>query len=416
MSRSLDKEKNRLKRLSGVLKEQESSSEHSVGAQHPSQNKKDPSSEKTQNSGDEDETFKDIMNSVINGFSDDLKKFANQYGNKDGDIDIDGEDQENVQEIQLDNQTQDQTQKQADPDSVIPDPSEPLDLSHLEGSSQSTGESGPGKAFSSDPGGGEAEGARSVDSPGEAYKDMDMSLDEQEEKDEFEYSSFLDFVRSEYGKKIAKEELLEAIKNWATKHMLGLYPADYETVAKYIDKKAYEDLKERVPNSYMNDLEKYLNFEKDSEELTLKEENLNEAIGAVAAGAAISAPSILQHMSKASKFLGKKLNSDTMKKVGDEVSEFAEKWHKKYIDVIKKMIKPYMKGYDEEKIDKAANAIFLSLVGTMAVASGHGAVSALEQGQSAVGGIESALASVKAGEISSSIESVIPKVLSQYFH
>lgn len=86
-------------------------------------------------------------------------------------------------------------------------------------------------------------------------------------------------------------------------------------------------------------------------------EELNEAglIGLVA-----SAPAILKYGGQASKWIGKKMNSQWLQKWGDKTAKAGEKLHHKYISLIEKVLKPLMPNATPEQLHKAADGIFMS--------------------------------------------------------
>jgi hypothetical protein len=91
-------------------------------------------------------------------------------------------------------------------------------------------------------------------------------------------------------------------------------------------------------------------------------EELNEAgiIGLVA-----SAPAIMNFGGKLVQKLGVKTNSDVLKKFGTAISHTGEKLHGTYLSAIEKVITPLMKGQKPETIHKAAEAVFMGLVGVL---------------------------------------------------
>jgi len=136
-----------------------------------------------------------------------------------------------------------------------------------------------------------------------------------------------------------------------------------------------------------------------------------EAIGMLAGGIALSAPTITKWIGKGIGALGKKADSKSIKWVGDKMAKFGDKWHHAYIDTIAKgvakLMPPNKEGvkptYKDPKVHKIANVIFMSLVAAMGVGAATGAAHAAATGHSALATVEGGLAGVKGFESGSEI-------------
>jgi hypothetical protein len=148
-------------------------------------------------------------------------------------------------------------------------------------------------------------------------------------------------------------------------------------------------------------------------QLTLNEDVMNEAVGMAIAGAALSAPVIIKGIGTASNWLGKKVDSMFLQKTGEKLKKVSDSIHHAYIKTIEVVLKPLMKGYTDKQIHSVANAIFLAIVATMGVGAATGAATAISQGNAVFAGIEGALASVKAGEVSNEVIKSLPTILSK---
>ena len=76
-------------------------------------------------------------------------------------------------------------------------------------------------------------------------------------------------------------------------------------------------------------------------------------------GIVASAPAILKYGGQASKWIGKKMNSQWLEKWGEKTAKTGEKLHHKYIGLIEKVLKPLMPNATPEQLHKAADGIFM---------------------------------------------------------
>ena len=156
-----------------------------------------------------------------------------------------------------------------------------------------------------------------------------------------------------------------------------------------------------------NAVSSYLNV---NEEM-LNKEVQQEAVGMLAGGLALSAPTIISWVGKGVGAIGKKADSKTMNWVGKKMEKFGEKWHHAYINTIAKAVASLMAPdengnkmtYDNPKVQKVANIVFMSIVAVMGAGAASGATAAAASGQSALATVEGGLAGVKGIESSSSL-------------
>jgi hypothetical protein len=78
----------------------------------------------------------------------------------------------------------------------------------------------------------------------------------------YDYSTFDDFLSHEYGFKVTSEELVEAIKAWASNYMMGLNPGDFQGVAKYVNQTVYNMIKFQASENYIEELLPFLTIKK----------------------------------------------------------------------------------------------------------------------------------------------------------
>lgn len=116
-------------------------------------------------------------------------------------------------------------------------------------------------------------------------------------------------------------------------------------------------------------------------------------------GLAMSAPAILKYGGQASKWIGKKMDSQWLQKWGNKTAEAGEKLHHKYIHTIEKVLKPLMPNATPEQLHKAANGVFLGAVGVLFAGSlAHPGmltgIKGAELGQEAIAALQKSLPSL----------------------
>lgn len=116
-------------------------------------------------------------------------------------------------------------------------------------------------------------------------------------------------------------------------------------------------------------------------------------------GLVASAPAILKYGGQATKWIGKKMNSQWLQKWGGATAKAGEKLHHKYIHVIEKALKPLMPNATPDQLHKAANGVFMGAVGVLFAGSlAHPGmltgIKGAELGQSALAALQKSLPSL----------------------
>jgi len=143
------------------------------------------------------------------------------------------------------------------------------------------------------------------------------------------------------------------------------------------------------------------------------EAELDEALLATIAGGALAAPAIANLIGKATAFLGKKLDNQTIQGFGEKVSHIADHLHHKYIGTIEKIISPMTRNATPETRHKISMGIFYALVAVLGGAGAIGASHAAHTGNIGLAAVEGGLTGVKASELITAARAVIPKILGQ---
>jgi len=146
-------------------------------------------------------------------------------------------------------------------------------------------------------------------------------------------------------------------------------------------------------------------------ESMLEEELQNEALGMLAGGIALSAPTITKWIGKGVGALGKKVDSNRLNTWGEKIAKFGDKWHHAYINTIATAVAKFMPAdangqkpnYKDPKVQKIANVIFISIVAAMGAGAASGAAQAAQTGQTALAAVEGGLAGVKGFESSEAV-------------
>jgi hypothetical protein len=169
-------------------------------------------------------------------------------------------------------------------------------------------------------------------------------------------------------------------------------------------------------NQTLNDLPNELNViakttgDRDGQ-LELNNE-VKEAVGMLAAGAVLALPEISKMVGKASEFLGKKLDNQTIQNFGQKAKVFGDRMHHKYEGFIDKLTLPFTRNIDPEKRKIINKIVFYSIVATFFGIGATGAVSAATAGNTGLAAVEGGLSSVKASELAAAAKEIIPKVIS----
>jgi hypothetical protein len=179
---------------------------------------------------------------------------------------------------------------------------------------------------------------------------------------------------------------------------------DFSTAGKEAEKKADDENAVKAALKKTPELEKVANESllrrnKALMEGNVQEQQINEVGVLFAVSLAVAIPRIIELIGKAVKFLTVAMGGKGS--VGDKLQHAGHKWHEKIISLIMKGLTliPGFKELPSDKQEKIAKLVHMLIVGSLAVASGAGAVDAVMQGKTALAGVEGALTAVKAGEI-----------------
>lgn len=145
----------------------------------------------------------------------------------------------------------------------------------------------------------------------------------------------------------------------------------------------------------------------------IKEQQINEIGVLFAVSLAVAIPRIVELIGKLVKVITIAMGGKGS--VGDKLQKAGHKWHDNIIKMLMKGLTliPGFKQLPPDKQEKIAKIVHIVIVGSLAVASGAGAVDAVIQGKATLAGVEGALTAVKAGEIGITkfLSSAISKIL-----
>jgi len=235
----------------------------------------------------------------------------------------------------------------------------------------------------------------------------------------------------------ADQDIAEAIKDWAGNYMLGFNEPDYKGVSDVMTPSIFKIVKMSAPNTFIKEMKDHIMNEfkapgnggvgqgvgiKDvpGYELQVKEQGLEEVIGSLAASVALTAPALINTAGKATKWIGKKVNSNLIKKLGHKFEDFGHEWLATYQKVIANMIKKLAPNATDEQAKKIAKGILLSISGAMIVATGIGASDLIAQGQTATAGVETSkmlhsIGRMNPALVAKTVAKILPNVLAQFF-
>jgi hypothetical protein len=148
-------------------------------------------------------------------------------------------------------------------------------------------------------------------------------------------------------------------------------------------------------------------------QLEPSQQQVTEALGAIAAGTTMALPAIGNLVGKGISFLGQKTDNQTIQAMGEKVSHVAEHLHHKYLSVLQGILSPYTGSLPPQMRDSINNTIFYAIVAALGAAGAVGASHAAHGGQLGLASVEGGLTSVKATELVNAAKSIIPKILAQ---
>lgn len=210
-----------------------------------------------------------------------------------------------------------------------------------------------------------------------------------------------------------EDEVEKAFKDAMNKAMTDFSAAGKEAEKKTDDENAVKAALKKTPELEKVANESLRRRNKALMEGNIKEQQINEIGVLFAVSLAVAIPRIVELIGKLVKVITIAMGGKGS--VGDKLQKAGHKWH----DVIIKMLMkgltliPGFKELPPDKQEKIAKVVHMLIVGSLAVASGAGAVDAVVQGKTTLAGIEGALTAVKAGElgITKFISSAISKIL-----
>lgn len=196
-----------------------------------------------------------------------------------------------------------------------------------------------------------------------------------------------------------KKEMEKAFTDGMNQLANGLSSIGKEAESKVDDEKAVEDALEDAPV-----IQKMVGEALIRRKRMIQEGNtrgrLNEELTTLfLVSLAIAMPKIIELIGKVTQWIINKLGGKS--KAGDKIAHFGHWLHELMIKAITKglYIVPGFKKLPKDKQEKIAKVIHTVVVAGLAAASGIGAFDALSNSSYIIGGIESALTAVKAGEL-----------------
>jgi hypothetical protein len=216
--------------------------------------------------------------------------------------------------------------------------------------------------------------------------------------------------------KDSQKILLENIQR--IKEVSGIYEDDSELAQIADDPKFEADLEtqlKRVMDDTVKDLPNLGKKVGDKDgELEIEESmQISEAgLGMLLGGAALAAPKIIDMMGKGLAQVGKRVDSETLKKFGEKTSKVGHKIHHAYEGTVAAGLKKLYPNKSEEFYKGAATAIILAATVALGISSVQTAVGAAQAGKAGLAAIEGGLGGVKGAEIFAAAKEFLPKVLS----
>lgn len=194
-------------------------------------------------------------------------------------------------------------------------------------------------------------------------------------------------------------EVEKAFTDAMNKAMTDFGTAAKEAEAKSDDENAVKAALKKAPGLEKVANESLRRRNKALMEGNIQEQQINEIGVLFAVSLAVAIPRIVELIGKAVKFISIAMGGKGA--IGDKLQHTGHKWHEKIIKLIEKglLLIPGFKELPPDKQEKIAKIVHMLIVGSLAVASGAGAVEAITKGNSALAGVEGALAAVKAGEV-----------------
>jgi hypothetical protein len=197
----------------------------------------------------------------------------------------------------------------------------------------------------------------------------------------------------------SEDEVEKAFSDAMSKVISDFSAAGKEAEKKVDDENAVKSALKKAPELEKVANESLRRRNKALMEGNIKDQRINEVGVLFAVSLAVAIPRIVELIGKAVKIISVAMGGTG--KVGEKLQKAGHKWHDKIIKFIMKGLTliPGFKELPMDKQEKIAKLVHMLIVGSLAVASGAGAVDAVMQGKTALAGVEGALTAVKAGEI-----------------
>lgn len=139
---------------------------------------------------------------------------------------------------------------------------------------------------------------------------------------------------------------------------------------------------------------------------------VNEDATMLVAGAALALPEISKMVGKASEFLGKRLDNQTIQNFGQKAKIFGDRMHHKYEGLIDKILQPLTRNLNPEQRKTVNKIVFYTIIAAFFGIGATGTISAATAGNTGLAAVEGGLSSVKATELAAAAKEIVPKVLS----
>ena len=200
---------------------------------------------------------------------------------------------------------------------------------------------------------------------------------------------------------------------------------DYDSqhkVDNVMDTEQFEDGVEKTLQGLLNnvtkDIHKLGNQVGDRDgALEIAGQEVNEVGLAMAGGAVLAAPKVIEMIGKGTKQLGVATKSEWIRSAGEAATNAGKKLHGAYGSAILGLLRkiPKYKQMPEETQKQIANGILLSATVAAGIASVNGVISAIDAGNAGIAAVESGLSGVKGAEVAGAARTILPNILNGFF-
>jgi len=142
------------------------------------------------------------------------------------------------------------------------------------------------------------------------------------------------------------------------------------------------------------------------------EEQLHEVGVLFGLSALLTAPKITEMLGQAVKQFGIKTDINLIRKIGEKLAVLGKNWEHLYLTGIEKALNPFTKGLSPGDRRIWAERILMSMILAAGITSAQGAVASATHGELGISALESGLGGIKATELASKIEALLPKIVS----